>query len=147
MVRDLMTNCRHLILFLVVQKILAWLKWTTVFTATTECISQTGSEKTFQLQQDINIIAHSPNQTSFFRRNWDSFFLFDMSTLPRKEFLIKLTRRNADEQNVHHQRVTSTQSVQAVHPCERCRLTSLSCRLPLSVQKQNYSSVVAASGF
>ena len=44
-----------------------------------------------------------------------------MGTLPRKKFLIKLTRRNADGQNVHHQRVT--QSVQAVHPCERCRPT------------------------
>ena len=51
-----------------------------------------------------------------------------MATLPRKKFLIKLTRRNADGQNVHHQMVT--QSVQAVHPCERCRPTSLSCRLP-----------------
>ena len=126
-----MTNCRHLIFsFSVVQKILASLKLTTVFTVTTECISQNGSEKKFQLQQDINIIAHSQNQTSFFffRRNWDSFFLFDMGKLLRKKFLIKLTRRNADGQNVHHQRVT--QSVQAVHPCpcERCRPTSLSCR-------------------
>ena len=53
-----------------------------------------------------------------------------MGTLPRKKFLIKLTRRSADGQNVHHQMVT--QSVQAVHPCERCRHspTSLSCRLP-----------------
>ena len=82
-----MTNCRHLILFLVVQKILASLKLTTVFTVTTECISQNGSEKKFQLQPDIIIIAHSQNQTSFFRRNWDSFFLFDMVTLPRKKFL------------------------------------------------------------
>ena len=55
----------------------------------------------------------------FFRRNWDSFFLFDMATPPRKKFLIKLTRQNADGQNVHHQRVTQT--VQAGHPCERCR--------------------------
>ena len=60
MVRDLMTNCRHLILFLVVQKIIIsmiemdhslhcynWKK-------KTECISQNGSEKKFQLQQDIN---------------------------------------------------------------------------------------------
>ena len=31
-----------------------------------------------------------------------------MATHPRKEFLIKLTRRNADGQNVHHQRVTHT---------------------------------------
>ena len=45
-----------------------------------------------------------------------------MATLPRKKFLIKLTRRNADGQNVHRQRVT--QSVQAVHPSERCRRTS-----------------------
>ena len=145
MVRDLMTNCRHLVLFPVVQKILASLKLTTVFTATTECISQNGSEKKFQLQPGIIIIAHSQNQTSFFRRSWDSFFLFDMATPPIKKFLIKLTRRNADGQNVHHQRVTQT--VQAVHPCERCRPTSLSCRLPLSVQKQNFPSVVAASGF
>ena len=56
MVRDLMTNCRHLILFLVVQKILASLKLTTVFTVTTECISQKGSEKKFQLQPGIIII-------------------------------------------------------------------------------------------
>ena len=112
-----MTNCRHLILFLVVQKILASLKLTTVFTVTTECISQNSSEKKFQLQPGI--IPHSQNQTRFFRRNWDSFFLFDMATPPRKKFLIKLMRRNADGQNVHHQRVTQT--VQAVHPCERCR--------------------------
>ena len=105
MVRDLMTNCRHLILFLVVQKILASLKLTTVFTVTTECISQNSSEKKFQLQPGI--IAHSQNQTRFFRRNWDSFFLFDMATPPRKKFLIKLTRRHADGQNVHHQRGNS----------------------------------------
>ena len=143
MVRDLMTNCQHLILFLV-QKILASLKLTTVFTVTNECISQikTALRKKFQLQPYIIIIAHSQKQTSFFfRRNRDSFFLFDMATLPRKKFLIKLTRRNADGQNVHHQRVT-----QSVHPCKRCCPTSLSCRLPLSVQKQNFSSVVAASG-
>ena len=139
-----MTNCRHLICSLVVQKIIAWLKWTTVFTVTTECISQNGSETwKFGLQPGIIIIANSQNQTSFFRRNWDSFFLFDMATPPRKKFLIKLTRRNADGQNVHHQRVNQT--VQAVHPCERCRPTLLSCRLPLSVQKQNFSSVVARS--
>ena len=36
------------------------------------------------------IIAHSQNQTSFFRRNWDSFFLFDMATPPRRKFLIKV---------------------------------------------------------
>ena len=85
MVHDFMTNCRHLILFLVVQKILASLKLTTVFTVTTECISQNSSEKKFQLQPAIIIIAHSQNQTSFFRRNWDSFFLFDMATPPRKK--------------------------------------------------------------
>ena len=149
MVTDLMTNCRHLILFLVVQKILASLKLTTVFTVTTEYISQNGSEKKFQLQPDIILLLliHKTRPVFFFvfRRNWDSFFLFDMATLPRKKFLMKLTRRNADGQNVHHQRVT--QSVQAVRPCERCRLTSLSCRLPLSVQKQNFSNVAAASGF
>ena len=60
-----MTNCRHLILFLTVQKILASLKLTTVFTVTTECISRKGSEKKFQLQPDTIIIAHSQNQTSF----------------------------------------------------------------------------------
>ena len=117
----------------------------TVFTVTTECISQNGSEKKFQLQPDKIIIAHSQNQTSFFfQKELGQFLLFNMATLPRKKFLIKLTRRNADGQNLHHQRVT--QSVQAVHPCERCRPTSLSSRLPLSVQKQNFSSVVAASG-
>ena len=42
-----------------------------------------------------------------------------MATPPRNKFLIKLTKRNAYGQNVHHQRVTQT--VQAVHPCERCR--------------------------
>ena len=73
-----------------------------------------------------------------------SFYLI-WARYHEKKFLIKLTRRNADGQNVHHQRVT--QSVQAVHPCERCRPISLSCHLPLSVQKQNSSSVVAASGF
>ena len=56
MVRDLMKNCRHLILFLVVQKILASLKLTTVFTVTTECTSQNGSEKKFQLLPGIIII-------------------------------------------------------------------------------------------
>ena len=140
------------------QKILASLKLTTVFTVTTESFWQNGSEKKFQLQPGIIIILrrlkdlyillliHKTRPVFFFfRRNWDSFFLFDMATSPRKTFLIKLTRRNADGQNVHHQRVTQT--VQAVHPCERCRPTSLSCRLPLSVQKQNFSSVVAASGF
>ena len=112
--------------------------------------SQNSSEKKFQLQPGIIIIAHSQNQTSFFfffRRNWDSFFLFDMATPPRKKFLIKLTRRNADGQNVHHQRETQTEQLEAVHPCERCRTSLSSCRLPLSVQKQNFSSVVAASGF
>ena len=150
-----MTNCRLLILFLVVQKILASLKLTTVFTVTTESFSHNGSEKKFQLQPGIIIILRRlkdlyilllihKTRPVFFKRNWDNFFLFDMATSPRKTFLIKLTRRNADGQNVH-QRVTQT--VQAVHTCERCRPTSLSCRLPLSVQKQNFSSVVAASGF
>ena len=84
------------------------------------------------------MLIHKTRPVFLFRRNWDSFFLlvFDMGTLPRKKCLIKLTRQNADGQNVHHQWVT--QSVQAVHPCERCRPTSLSCRLPLSVQKQNF---------
>ena len=66
MVRDLMTNSRHLFLFLIVQKILASLKLTTVFTVTTDCISQNSSEKKFQLQPDIIIIVRSQNQTSFF---------------------------------------------------------------------------------
>ena len=39
---------------------------------------------------------------------------------------MKLTRRNADGQNVHHQRVT--QSVQAVHPCGRFVTSSASER-------------------
>ena len=64
MVRDLMINCRHLILFLVVQKILASLKLTTVFTVTTECISQNGSEKKFQLQPGI-IIREVPPDVIF----------------------------------------------------------------------------------
>ena len=148
MVRDLMTNCQHLNFFLVVQKILPSLKLTTVFTVTTEGISQNCSEKKFQLQPDIIIIAHSQNQTSFFfseETETVSFFLI-WPRYHEKSFSKKLTRRNADGQNVHHQRVT--QSVQAVHPCERCRptLPLLSC-LPLSVHKQNFSSVVAALGF
>ena len=76
MVRDLMTNCRHLILFLVVQKILASLKLITVFTVTTEGFSQNGSEKKFQPQPDIIIIAHSQNQTSFFFQKELRQFLF-----------------------------------------------------------------------
>ena len=106
-----------------------------------------------KLQPGINIIAYSQNQSNFFRRNWDSFFLFDMAT-PRK-FLIKLTRRNADGQNVHHQRVTQT--VQAVHPCERCRPISLSaserpetelfqCRCSLGVCVTEDSSVKTKRG-
>ena len=73
MVPDLMTNCRHLILFLV-QKILASLKLTTVFTVTTECISQNSSEKKFQLQPGI--LAHSQNQTRFFFQKELGQFLF-----------------------------------------------------------------------
>ena len=46
---------------------------------TTECISLNGSEKKFHPQPGKNFFAHSQNQTSFFRKNWDSFFLFDMA--------------------------------------------------------------------
>ena len=56
MVRDLMTNGWLLILFLVVQKKVASLKLTTVFTVTTESFSQNGSEKKFQPQPGIIII-------------------------------------------------------------------------------------------
>ena len=118
MVPDLMTNCRHLILFLVVPKILASLKLTTVFTVTTECISQNSSEKKVPTTIRHYCSFTKTRPVFFFRRNWDSFFSFDMATPQRKNFS-KLTRRNADGQNVHHQRVTQT--VQAVHPCERCR--------------------------
>ena len=78
-----------------------------------------GSEKKFQLQPDVIIIAHSQNQTSFFYSEGTETVSFYL-TWPRyheEKFLIKLTRRNADGQNVHHQRIT--QSVQAVHPCMR----------------------------
>ena len=68
-----MTNCRHLILFLVVQKILAWLKWTTVFTVTTECISQNGSEKTFQLQQDKCYCSFTKPDQFFFQKELRQF--------------------------------------------------------------------------
>ena len=90
-----MTNCRHLILFLVVQKILAWLKWTTVFTVTTECISQNGSEKKFELQQDINIIAHSQNQTSlFFSEGTEtvSFYLIGHATTKKVSHRVDETK-------------------------------------------------------
>ena len=80
----------------------------------------------------------------FFQKKLRQFLFIWYGHANTKKFLIKLTRRNTDGQNVHHQRVT--QRVQAVHPCERCCPTSLSC-LPLGVQKQNFSSVVAASGF
>ena len=76
MVRDHMTNCRHLILFLVVQKILASLKSTTVFTVTTESILQNGSEKKFQLQPDKNYCSFTkPDQ--FFSEGTEtlSFYL------------------------------------------------------------------------
>ena len=89
MVRDHMTNCRHLILFLVVQKILASLKSTTVFTVTTESISQNGSEKKFQLQPDKNYCSFTkPDQ--FFQKELRHFLFIDMATLPRKKFLIKV---------------------------------------------------------
>ena len=142
MVHDLMTNCPHLILFLVVQKILASLKLTTVFTVTTECISQNGSEKKFQLQPGIIIIAHSQNQTSFLRRNWNSFFLLDMATPPRKKFLIKLTTAEcrwakcASEGNPHGA------PLRALRSSDFVVLSSASER-----PETELSSVVAASGF
>ena len=146
MVRDLMTNCRRLILFLVVQKILASLKLTTVFTVTTECISQNGSEKKFQLQPGIIIIAHSKNQTSFFFQKELRQFLF----IWYGHATTKKGSHKVDETECRWAKCAPSEGNsdgQAVHPCERCRPTSLSCRLPLSVQKQNFSSVVAVSGF
>ena len=138
----------------IVRVYVASLKRTTVFTVTTECISQNGSEKKFQLQPDIVIIAHSQTD-QFFQKELKQFLFYliwPRYHRPRRTLLIKLMRWNADGQNVHHQRVT--QSVQAVHPCEPCRLTSLSCRLPSSVQKKlqpwgfcdRYSSVKTKRG-
>ena len=51
MVRDLMTNCRHLILFLVVQKILASLKLTTVFTVTLNAFHKTPLKRSSNYNQ------------------------------------------------------------------------------------------------
>ena len=146
-----MTNCRHLILFLVVQKILASLKLTTVFTVTTECISQLdGSEKKFQLQPGIIIIAHSQNRTRFFRRNWDSFFFIWYGHATTKKVSHKVDETECRWAKCAPKCAPSEGNSDGAPwrgSSERCCPTSLSCRLPLSVQKQNFSSVVAASGF
>ena len=73
MVRDLMTNCRHLLLFLVVQKILAWFEMDHSLHCYHWMHFTNGFEKKLQLQQDINIIAHSQNQTSFFQKELRQF--------------------------------------------------------------------------
>ena len=102
--------------------ILAWLKLTTVFTVTTECISQNGSEKKFQ-QQDINIIAHSQTRPVFF---------FFQKELRQPLFIwyghatTKKVSHKVDETECRWTKCAPSEgnSVGAtVHPCERCRPT------------------------
>ena len=140
---SLITNCRHINLFLVVQKILASLKLITVFTVTTECIGiKRLWEKVPTTTRHNYYCSFTKPDQFFFSEGTETVSFHLIWPRHHEKFLIKLRRRNADGQNVHHQRVTQT-----VHPCERYRPTSLSCRLPLSVQKQKFSGVVAASGF
>ena len=142
-----MTNCRHLILFLVVQKI-------------------------SMIEMDHSL--HCYHWMHFTKRLWekvptttrhtckyycsftqpDQFFFFFQKE-PRQFLFIwyghattKRVSHKVDETECRWAKCAPWEGqVQAVHPCERCCPTSLSCRLPLSVQKQNFSSVIAASGF
>ena len=93
-----MTNCRHLILFLVVQKILASLKLTTVFTVSTECISQNGSEKKVPTTTRHNYYCSFTKPDQFFQKELRQFLFIWYGHTTTKKFLVKLTRRNADGQ-------------------------------------------------
>ena len=145
-----MTNCRHLILFLIVQKILASFDMTTVFSVTTEGISQNSSVEKFELQPDIIILLllliHNTRPVFFFQKELRQFFFISYGHATTKKVSHKV-----DETECRWAKCAPSEgnscSRSKRHPCECCRPTSLSCRLPLSVQKQNFSSVVAASGF
>ena len=151
-----MTSWRHLNLFLVVQKIFAWLKWSTVFTVTTECISQKGSEKKFQL---LLILITKPDQLFFFSEGTETVSLSLIWTrYHEKVYLIKLTGRNADWQNVQPSdgnwfgasgaplRALSSDFVVLSSAAERSETELFQCRCSLGVVVTEDSPVKARQG-
>ena len=156
MVRDLMTNCRHRFLFLVVQKILASLKLTTVFTVTTECISKNGFEKKFQLQPGIIIIAYSQNQTSFFSEGNEtvSFYLIWPRHHEKVSHKVDETERRWAKCAPSEGRRASGAPLRALSSdfvvlssaSERPETELFQCRCSLGVSVTKYSSVKTKRG-